>query len=140
LCSLVIFILYPTDEKRIIKIIKSVEEAAISKDIDKFMGYISYNYSDDYHNGYIQIKEIIRTGFNRLDDMEIERNIDKISVNENLAEAELSVRVITSIGEERGYIIGDAVNGEKVRVFLEKSTQRWFIKKVDGVFNEKTYY
>jgi hypothetical protein len=126
----VVYIIYPTDEKRIIKIVSKIEEAAVSEDIDKVMDFISFNYSDDNHNGYIQIKQIILTGFRRLDDIEIERNIEGISIIDNVAESELSFRVIASFGDERGYI----------KVFFEKSAQRWFITKIEGVFNKNIYY
>jgi hypothetical protein len=136
----VVYIIYPTDEKRIIKIVSKIEEAAVSEDIDKVMDFISFNYSDDNHNGYIQIKQIILTGFRRLDDIEIERNIEGISIIDNVAESELSFRVIASFGDERGYIIGDAARKESIKVFFEKSAQRWFITKIEGVFNKNIYY
>jgi hypothetical protein len=127
---------YPNDEKRIIKIIHKSQEAVILEDIDKLMGFISYNYQDKYNNGYIQIKEITSNVFKRLNDIEIEKNIEKISTAENTAEAVLSVRVIASDAEDRGYILGDAARAETIKLFFEKSPHTWMITSVEGVFEK----
>ncbi len=135
LCAIVVYTLYPTDEKRIRKIINKSEKAIISEDVDKLMEFISYNYRDDYGNGYLQLKKTFQTAFKHLNNIDIERNIIKISVKDTLAEAELSIRVLASEGEERGYIIGDAGNAKTIKVFFEKSPYKWLITKVDGVFD-----
>lgn len=136
LCVVVIYIFYPTDEKRIRRVINNSEEAIVSEDINKLMEFISYNYRDDYGNGYLQIKKTMQAAFKRLNDIEVERDIIKISVNESFAETELSVRVIASENKDRGYIIGDAGNPATIKVFFEKSPHKWLITKVKGVFNE----
>ena len=134
LCLISIYILYPTDEKRIISIINKSEDALVEKNINELMEYISYNYRDDYGASYIQIKKILQTVLRRLNDIKIERNIIKISLRENFAEAELDVRVIASEGENRGYIIGDAGQAAAIKIFFEKSSYKWLIIKVEGVF------
>ena len=134
LCLISIYILYPTDEKRIISVINKSEDAVADKNIDKLMEYVSYNYRDDYGSSYIQIKKILQTVLSRLNDIKIERNITKISVRENFAGAELDVRVIASEGEHRGYIIGDAGQAVAIKIFFEKSSYKWLITKVEGVF------
>jgi hypothetical protein len=128
--------MYPNDEKRIIKIIHKSQEAVILEDIDKLMGLISYNYRDNYNNGYIQIREIASNVFRRLSDIEIEKNIEKVSTAENTAEAVLSVRVIASDTEDRGYILGDAARAETIKLFFEKSPHTWMITGVEGVFEK----
>ena len=133
LCLISIYVLYPTDERRIIRIINNSEDAVAEKNIDKLMEYVSYNYRDDYGSSYIQIKKILQTVLSRLNDIKIERTITKISVRENFAEAELDVRVIASEGEHRGYIIGDAGQAAAIKIFFEKSSYKWLIIKVEGV-------
>ena len=133
LCLISIYVLYPTDERRIIRIINNSEDAVAEKNIDKLMEYVSYNYRDDYGSSYIQIKKILQTVLSRLNDIKIERTITKISVRENFAEAELDVRVIASEGKNRGYIIGDAGQAAAIKIFFEKSSYKWLIIKVEGV-------
>ena len=100
------------------------------------MGHVSYNYRDNYGNNYLQIKEIVRTIFSRLNNFQIDRNITKISVKDNIAEVEMFVSVIASAGEDRGYILGDAGQAAEIKVFFEKSSYKWLITKVEGVFEQ----
>ena len=136
LCAAAVYIFYPTDEKRIIRVINNSEDAVAEKNIDKLMEYVSYNYRDDYGSSYIQIKKILQTVLSRLNDIKIERTITKISVRENFAEAELDVRVIASEGKNRGYIIGDAGQAAAIKIFFEKSSYKWLITEIEGVFEK----
>lgn len=138
LCAgLAVYIFIPTDENRIRKIINSCEKAIISEDIDVFMNAVSFNYSDDYGNNYLLIKKRMQSAFKRFDNITIEKNIDRISVKDDNAEAALSFRVSVSAGEESEYIIGDAGEPQKVAVYFSKSSYNWLITKVDGVFEKK---
>lgn len=136
LCVVLVVIFYPTDEKRIKKIITRCEEAVVTENLDELMSHVSYNYLDDYGNGYLQIKNIMQTAFQYLDDIEVEKDIIKILVKEHDAEAHLSVRVLASQKEDRGYIVGDAGRAQKIKVFLEKPVNRWLVTKVEGLFDD----
>jgi hypothetical protein len=136
LCAGVIYLIYQNDEKRIMRVIKESGEAVFLEDIDKLMGFISYNYRDKYDNGYIQIREIALNVFKRLSDIKIEKDIIKISIGEDTAEALLSVRIIASESEERGYVIGDAGRAETIKLFFEKSPHKWLITAVEGLFEQ----
>jgi len=130
----VLFIFYPTDEKRIKRVIAGSEEALLKKDVDGLFEYISYNYRDDYGSTYLILKKRMQIEFKRLNDIEIEKNLLRITVQEQSAEAELNVRVIASEGASREYIIGDAVNWQRIKVYFEKSHYKWQIIKVAGLF------
>jgi len=132
----VVFIFYPTDEKRIKRVIAGSEEALLREDIDGLFEYISYNYRDDHGGSYLILKKRMQIVFKRLDDIEIEKNLLKITVQDKTAEAELNVRVIASEGEAREYIIGDAVTWQGIKVFLEKSPNKWLVTKVEGVLEK----
>jgi hypothetical protein len=126
-------VFYPTDEKRIRGVINSAEKAIVSEDIDELMEVVSFNYKDDYGNSYLQIKKTMEMVFKHLNNIEIEKNIIKISVKEDNAEAELSTRVSAFDDEEKGYVIGDAGKAETIKVFFEKSPHKWLITKVEGL-------
>ena len=140
ICVSAIYIFYPTDENRIRKIISNSEKAFISEDADRLMEFISYNYMDDYGNSYLKLKKTLQFAFKQMDNIDIERNIIKISIDGSLAEAELSVRVLASMGEERGYIIGDAGEAREIKVFFGKPTNKWLITKVEGEFDKDGLY
>lgn len=129
-----IFVLYPTDEKRIKRVIAGSEEALSKEDIDGLFEYISYNYRDEYGNSYLILKKRMEIVFKRLNDIETERNLLRITVQEKSAEAELNVRVIASEGAAREYIIGDSVTWQGIKVYFEKSPYKWKIVKVAGLF------
>lgn len=147
MCAIALYVYYPTNENRIRRVISKSEKAIASEDIDKLMGLISYNYSDNYGNSYLKLKKTFETAFSRFDDINIERNIIKISDKDSLAEAELLIRVLASdpsaspeSENARSYIIGDALDPVKVRIFLKKSPYKWLIIKAEGVFKDKKYY
>lgn len=131
-----VFVLYPTDEKRIRRVISGSEKAILRKDLDGLFEYISYNYKDDYGNSYLILKKRMQIVFNRLNDIEIEKNLIKITVQEKNAEADLNVKVIASEAESREYIIGDAVTGQGIKVYFEKSPYKWKIVKVAGLLGK----
>jgi hypothetical protein len=130
-----VYLIYPTDENRIRKIISSSEEAVISEDIDGFMKAVSFNYSDDYGSNYLLLKKRMQSAFKSFDNINIERSIDRISVKDDNAEAELSVRVSVSSGDEREYIIGDAGKPQTIVIYFSKSSYEWLIIKVDVVLD-----
>lgn len=132
-CAVLFYIFYPSDENRIRRIINSCGKAAASEDIDKFMESVSYNYRDDHGNNYLVLKKRLETAFKRLDNIDIEKNIRKISVSGSLAEADLLVRVLASKGGETGYIIGDAIEAQKIKIFFTKTSYNWLITKVEGI-------
>lgn len=133
----VVFVLYPTDEKRIKRVIAGSEEALLKEDIDGLFEHISYNYRDDRGNSYLVLKKRMETVFKRLDDIEIERNILTITVQDKTAVAELNVRVVALEGASREYIIGDAVTWQRIKVNFEKSPYKWKIVKVSGLFGNR---
>jgi hypothetical protein len=142
-----LYFLYPTDENRIRKTIKGGASAVMAEDIDGVMEYVSYNYNDRYGNNYLLLKKRLQNIFRRLDDIDIERNIVKISVKEKLAEVELSVRVLATPssgpspdGFERAYLIGDAGEAADLKITLEKSSYKWLITEVDGLYGKGVVY
>lgn len=132
----VVFVFYPTDEKRIKRVIAGSEEAILKKDIDGLFEYISYNYSDEHGGNYLILKKRMQIVFQRLNDIEIEKNLLKIEVQDKNAEADLNVKVIASEGASREYIIGDAVTWQGIKVYFEKSPYNWKIIKVAGLLGK----
>lgn len=131
----IIFVFYPAEKKRIRKVINKTEIAIKKEDIKGLMENISYNYTDDYGNNYLLLKRRVEEVFRMFDDIEIEKQINKIHIDKKNAEAMLSVRVIATDRAERGYIFGDAVDSKTIRIYLEKTPYTWKIEKVDLMLN-----
>lgn len=140
LLAALLYFFYPTDQNRIRTTIRKCVKAIEAEDIDLFMKNVSYTYYDTYGNSYLTLKKNLEKAFQRLDAIGVEKNIRRITVTENSAEAEIHVRVIAGraprgTGEheiDREYIIGDAVNAEPLFVYFEKATYSWLITQVKG--------
>ncbi len=128
----IVYLLWPSDEGRIKRLFKEGAEAVESRDIDAVMSKVSYNYRDDYGMTYLYIKEMLKRQFGMLSDIEVEYEDLRIEVSKDRASAELSVRVIATVGNERGYIIGDIKTPLRLRFTLDKERTRWLIVKTEG--------
>lgn len=135
-----IFILYPSDKRRIRTVLNRMEDAIVREDVDEVMENISYNYRDAYGNNYLLFKKRVQMFFNRFDDIGIEKVFKEISISGDNAEALMNVRVMVNDGRERAYIIGNMVDSEEIKVYLEKTGYRWMVRKVDlENFNRRRY-
>ena len=127
------YLLWPSDERRIRKLIKEGAKAVESGDLDGVMAKISFNYRDDYGMTYLSLKETLKREFQRLSDIGVEYEDLKIRVSDNTALAELNVRVIATSGDETGYLIGDIRSPSPLRLTLDKERTKWLIVKAKGV-------
>jgi len=121
---------YPSQKKRINKVIEGCRQAIIHEDLDGLMQHISFNYTDAYGGSYLQFKKRAEMSFRSYDDFEIELDRIKIDVKEKNATVGLNVSIIASAGNERGYLIGDAAGFEKTAVYLEKTSYNWKVIKI----------
>jgi hypothetical protein len=131
------YLLWPTDESRIRKLIKEGAKAAASGDLDGVMAKISFNYRDDHGMTYLYLKETLKRQFQRLSDISIDYEDLNIAVSQNTALADLDVRVIATAGNETGYIIGDIKTPLPLRFTLEKERTKWLIVKAEGFGDQR---
>ena len=125
--------LMPSDESRIRKLISQGAEAIEKKDIDAVMSKVSYNYRDDYGFTYLYIKESMQSVFQRLKDIKVEQENLKITIQDKIAEADMDVRIIATIGNETGYVLGDMPKPVHLKLTLEKEKTKWLVTKTDGL-------
>jgi len=133
LLPVIFFLLFPSDENRIKKLFKQGALAIEKEDIDAVMSKIAYNYRDDYGFTYLYIKESMKTVFQRLDNIKVEYENLEIVVQGKTAIADMDVRVIATIGNETGYVLGDMPNPVHLKFALEKERAKWLVTKTDGL-------
>jgi hypothetical protein len=126
----IVYLVWPSDESRIRKLINKEVKAAEEEDIEAFMSGISFNYQDERGLSYLLIRRLLQRELKTLSDIEVEREGLRIEVEGegDRASAALDVRVIASEGEARGYYWGDIK--EPVRLSLELRKEpagRWLI-------------
>ncbi|MCX5716730.1 MAG: hypothetical protein NTW44_00160 [Nitrospirae bacterium] len=129
----VIYFLLPTDESRIKKLIKEGARAVEKKEIDNVMAKVSFNYQDEKGLSYILIKQILEGQFKAMSGIKIEYENLKVEVKEKLANAEFDLCVITTIGNQTGYIIGGLKTPARIKLFLEKERAKWLVIKAEGI-------
>ena len=133
LIPIVIFLLWPSDESRIKKLFKEGSKAIEKEELDVVMSKVSYNYSDDYGLTYLYIKENMKRVFQQLNDIKIEYENMKITISKNIATAGIDVRVVATIGNDTGYILGDLDKPVHLKFTLEKVRAKWLVIKTEGL-------
>jgi hypothetical protein len=128
-----ILIFFPSDKKRVWKVIVSSEKAISDENLDGLMENISYNYRDEYGGTFLLAMRRMQSVFNKFNKIDTELQLIKISVNNKEAEAEINVRVTATHGEDSSYIIADPVNWQRMIIYLDKSPYTWKIIKVKGL-------
>ena len=128
-----IYFLWPSDESRIKKLIREGAKAVEKEEIDNVMAKVSFNYQDEHGLTYMLIKKILTEQFKAMSDMSIEYENLKIEVKDKSASASFDLRVIATIGNQTGYIIGDIKNPAHVKLTLEKELLNWLVTKAEGL-------
>jgi hypothetical protein len=130
---IIIYLLWPSDESRIKKIFKEGSQAIKEKDIAAVMSKVSFNYRDDYGFTYLYIKETLKTLFQRMESIKIEYENLKIGINDKTATAEMDVRVIATVGNDTGYIMGDMPHPVHLKFTLDKESTKLLVTKTEGL-------
>ncbi|MFA4920065.1 MAG: hypothetical protein WC581_12575 [Thermodesulfovibrionales bacterium] len=129
----VVYLLVPSDASRIKKLFKEGAKAVEREDIDAVMSKVSFNYRDEYGFTYLYVKESMKSVFQRMSDIKIEYENLIVNVKGKSATAEIDVRVIASIGDNTGYIMGDLSKPVHLTFTLEKERTKWLIVKTEGL-------
>lgn len=124
------YLLWPSDEARIKKLLKEEVRAVEQEDIEGVMDGVSYNYRDEHGLSYLLLKRTLERQFTRYSDIEVEYENIEVGVNKDRAEARMDLRVIATWGQDRGYYLGDIKTPARLTLELEKSPARkWLITK-----------
>lgn len=133
LSSLIIYVLWPSDESRIKKLFREGAEAIEQEKIDDVMSPVSFNYTDGQGLSYITIKEGMGRVFQKMSGIKIDYEIKNITIKDRTATADLDIRVIASYGQDTGYAVGDAAKPAHMKFFLEKERAKWLVIKTEGL-------
>jgi hypothetical protein len=129
----VIYLIWPTDEARIKKLIKEAISAVEKEDIDGVMSKVSFNYHDEYGQSYLLLKRNLERQFRRFSDIEVEYENLEIEVKDDTATASMDMRVIATLGEDRGYFLGDIKEPVHLVLEFEKTpVKKWLVLKASG--------
>ncbi len=121
----ILYMVLPSDRKRIRNLIYEGREAAVRKDLDGVMSPVSYNYRDRYGFSYLYLKETFKSLFGRVDSFEIEISSLRIKVDEKKAEARFNLTVRTITDGRESYLLGSEGFPDSVVLTLEKERLKW---------------
>jgi hypothetical protein len=125
LCIAAAYFLWPSDAKRIKRIIHNTKEAALRKDLQEVMKPVSFNYRDRYGFTYLYLKKYIEGLFQDVKHFEIEVSHIKVKVRDKKAEAHFLARIKAVETGHSYYIIGDEDVAESVILRLQKEHLKW---------------
>lgn len=127
-----VFLLWPSDESRIKKLFKEGSSAVKAEDIEKVMSKVAYDYHDENGFTYLYIRDALRRQFDLLSEIDVEYDKLRITVSDKTAVAEMELRVIATLGNETGYIIGDIKEPLHLKFILGKERTKWLIVTSEG--------
>lgn len=133
LSPVIIYFLWPSDKSRIKKLFREGAKAVEAEKIDDVMAKVSFNYTDEYGMSYLLIKKTMEDVFNKMGNIGIEYEIRHLEINKKSASAELDIRATASLGQDTGYIVGDAAKPVSMKFHLLKERGKWLVNKTEGL-------
>ena len=124
---LAIYLLMPSDAKRIRRLVWEGREAAIQKDLSGVMSLVSYNYRDRYGFSYLYLKETLKRLFKNYDSFEIDLKRLRVDVDskDGKAKAKFLLKAVGMKNGDREYILGSEEVYESVFLTLKKEHMKW---------------
>ena len=133
--SVAAFVLWPTDEDRIRGLVKEGARAVEAEDLDALMSKISFSYSDRHGLSYLIIKKQMQERFKRFSDIIVQyEGLEVIVAEDDTARAAMDLRVIATMGPDRGYFVGDIKEPVRLELWLRRggSVKRWLVVNSTG--------
>lgn len=128
--TLLVYSLWPSDEARIIRLVKEGAQSVEREDVEGVMSLISFSYRDGRGLNYMLLKKTLKRHFDMYSEIEVEYEGLTMDVGDGRAGAEMLVRVLASEGGMRGYIFGDLDEPLRLRLELEKSpAKKWLVTR-----------
>lgn len=128
----VVYLLWPSDEARIRKLIRQTAAAVEAEDLDRVMSSFDFAYRDAHGLSYLLLKKTLKLEFTRVSDIKVECEGLAVTVKAKKAKAVMGLRVIATMGEARGYYIGDFDTPLSVSVGLRKTpTGKWLVTEAE---------
>jgi hypothetical protein len=133
IAAIVIKFLLVSEKSRILKIINEGRAAVEAEDVEKCMSHISLQYSDDYGLKYLIVKRILTDVFKEFDGFKVLLDNIEIEVKEDKAVASFDLRIIVTLHNQPGYLVGSTDSPAKIKVYFVKERLKWQVIKVSGI-------
>lgn len=124
-----VWLLWPSDEAHIRKLISQTAQAAEAGDVEGVMSAVDLTYRDSSGLSYLYLKKILERELGRLKNIEVSYSGLKIDVFEDdTAKASMTLEVLAGEEEQRGYYLGGPGNDVELTITLNKrQLGKWFV-------------
>ncbi len=132
---MIIYVLWPTEEARIKKLVRQAAHAIETEDIEEVMSKVSFNYQDEYGLSYLLVKKGLEQHFQRYSSLDVDYENLKIEIAEGSEEstASMDLRVVASAGQQMGYVLGgDGPARFELRLKKEGPLKKWQVVEASG--------
>ena len=113
--ALIVF--WPTDERRIMVLLREGIEAVESENIDAVMSRVSF----------LTLREWVKAQFHVFTEIDVQEGELSVSVSDDRATAVLPARVLATEGSMRGYVVGGPKEPGRLTFVLAREHSRWLI-------------
>lgn len=120
-------------ERQIRKVLSKGITAVEAKDLDGVMAQVSLQYRDEAGLAYLPLKKMLRTVFERYESLDVNLANFKMDIQEDKALVQAGLRMFTTLGGERRYVVGSRTGASPVRIAFIKEFLLWKITAVNGI-------
>lgn len=134
---ILIWQLYPTEEKRFKRDISALKDAVEKEHIERVIEYIDPQYADVGGMVYSELMETIEQFFAQVDSIKVQIRGQKVSIdstdrnNTIFASCSLGLRVVARHEGDRVLAFGGIVKPSPVKAYFKKSEQHYKVYKAE---------
>jgi hypothetical protein len=120
-------------ERQIRKALSKAEAAFEAKDIEGTIEHFSLQYRDDLGLAYLNIKQLMKRGFEEFEGFDVKLGNLDIGVEDDQATVLSEFRMIVINNDQKAYLLGSDEEALPITFQLAKETMRWKIRAVNGI-------
>ena len=120
-------------ERQIRKTLSKVVTAFEAEDIDGTIAHFSLKYRDDMGLAYLNIKQLMKQGFEEFEGFDVLLSIRDFKIADNAAVVFADFRLIIEAQGQKAYIIGSHDNPIPIEFRFAKEILKWKILAVNGI-------
>jgi hypothetical protein len=127
---------YLSPTARVERFLQGVAAAAEDKDTERLLSSFSTSYSDFRGMDYDAVADHIERGFGQVDRLNVTMEGIRVDFETSPTTASFDLTVVAVRGDKRYLLVGQPMQGEKLRVELEKESGDYKIRSVEKTSSE----
>ena len=124
---------WDSPERQIMKVLSKAEAAFEAEDIEGTIDHFSLQYRDDLGLAYLNIKQLMKRGFEEFGEFDVKLGNLDIEVEDDQATVLSEFRLIVISNDQKAYLLGSDEEALPITFILAKETMRWKIRAVNGI-------